>query len=488
MENEKTNAAPRRTLKIGSLRLAAMALVLGIAILINLIAAALPETLTKPDTTASGLYTLSQETEEVLQRVDTDVTLYLLAERGGEDATIRTLLERYAALNSHIQVQVIDPGTHPTFIQSYTTDTLYANSVIAESGARYKVVPYTDIYTTEYSEEDYYNYMYYGIQPTGTTYFSGEQAISSALDYVTKDDIPTLYALEGHGEGTLSAKYQSYLKNDNVLYSTLSLLTADSVPSDCAALLIQNPTADISTDDLAKLSAYLERGGRILLVTGYPAYSEAAMPNLAALCAMVGLESVDGLILESDRNHYTGYPYSLLPTRGTTGPMALASGNTTYVLMHAAHGILRSGEDTGTLYPLLTTSSGAYVKQVENGALSTFEKEEGDIAGTMYVGAAVSLPADDGQEGRFAWFSAASLVDDDADQAVSGGNSDTFMAAVNWMTDGGASLSILSKQLDPTMLTVPAAQAGFWSVIVIFILPLAVLSGGFIVWLRRRKR
>ncbi|MBQ8401797.1 MAG: Gldg family protein, partial [Clostridia bacterium] len=234
----KTPGNGRRTLKIGSFSITVTAVVIAIAVLLNLFISELPGTVTKLDTSALQLYTVGEETEGVLAAVDRDVHIYVLAERGTEDATITGLLERYEALNDHVKVSVVDPATNPTFISQYTEDTLSANSVIVASDLRSYVLDYYEIYTTQYSEEDYYNYMYYGVMPTGTPYFNGELAFTTAVDYVTREDLPVLYALEGHGETALDATYTSYITAENVATDTLSLLTAEAIPENCSAIFI----------------------------------------------------------------------------------------------------------------------------------------------------------------------------------------------------------------------------------------------------------
>ena len=488
-EKQKKTRAPggKRVLKLGSISLTTTAVVIAVVVVLNLLVGELPATVTKIDQSALGLYTVGEETETILAGVDTDVHFYVLAERGMEDTTILTLLERYEALNHHVRVETVDPATRPTFIAQYTEDTLSQNSVIVASGLRHTIVNYSDIYQTQYSEEDYYNYLYTGQMPSGTKYFNGELAFTSAIDYVTRADLPMLYSLTGHGETALSSTYQGYITSENIGMAELSLLTVDEIPADCTAILIANPTSDINADERDMLSRYIVEGGSILLVTGYDHYSEAGMPNLAALCSEMGLESVDGLVIEGSRDRYTGYPYSLLPSIGSTVPMTELSESVKYALMNASHGIVSTG--TASVYPILTTSSQAYVKSISGEGITTFEKEDGDISGTCYVGVGASGEADGTRSDtyKFVWYSSPSIVDESTDQYVSGGNSAVFMASVGWMAENPVSLSILAKQLQVEALTLTAGQQTFWAATVTVILPIAVLAIGFAVWFRRRK-
>ena len=75
----------RSGIVLALLALAATALAVGL----NLAVSALPEDVTKRDTTPNALYTISAETENLLASLSEDVTVTLLATSGNEDATPR---------------------------------------------------------------------------------------------------------------------------------------------------------------------------------------------------------------------------------------------------------------------------------------------------------------------------------------------------------------------------------------------------------------
>ncbi|MBE6541516.1 MAG: hypothetical protein E7672_03615 [Ruminococcaceae bacterium] len=492
MNNKDTNITPenmkkkgglnKKYLKIGSFSITMTAVVIAVVVLINLFVCEVPTIYTKFDLSSESLYSISGETEAILAGSDEEVTFYILSQKGYEDETIIELLGRYAALNSKINVKTVDPTTNPTFIEKYTSESLSPNSVIAESAKRHYVIDYYEIFVTEYSEEELFYYYYYGQMPTGTPYFCGELKFTTAYDYVTRDDLPTTYILSGHGETALGETTLSYITAENIgIVSDYSLLTVDSLPEDCASVIINNPTSDISSDELNKLKSYIDDGGNIILITGALSYSSATMPNIASLAKHMGLEALDGIVIETNRNNYTMYPFTLLPKLGSTneGPLSLISNTNIYVLADRSHGIVSDG--TKDVIPLLSTSSGSYVTSI---AGETLEKKEGDYEGSVFVGAAVEGENDS----KFVWFSSAALSDQNADSYVSGGNSAVFMSTLNWMSENETSISIMAKQLSSEALTVTASQAGLWSVIVVFVIPLSVIVLGFVVWIRRRKK
>ena len=121
-----------RALKSGSYSLMMCALALVLVIALNLLVGVLPSSFTKLDASSIDILTLSDESKEIARAVSTPVTLYLIAQRGAEDVTIRSLLDRYADLNSNIKVDTVDPDLNPAFTSQFTTNTLSPNSVIVD--------------------------------------------------------------------------------------------------------------------------------------------------------------------------------------------------------------------------------------------------------------------------------------------------------------------------------------------------------------------
>lgn len=474
-----------RALKSGSYSLVLCALALALVIAVNLFVGVLPASYTKPDTSTAGLLNISEETKGILAEVDVPVTMYLIARRGGEDTTITELLERYKDLSSNITVKTVDPDTSPAFVTQYTSDSLSVNSVIVESERRHYVVDYNDIYVTSYdnlTEEDYYNYYYYGIMPTGTPYFYGETMLTTAIDYVASESIPTVYLLTNHEEDAFSSSISASFTANNVVVEELGLLGIDAVPEDATAIILNNPKTDISAYEAEMLTAYVENGGSMILITDFRYYSEEKTPNLAAISALMGMRSEDGILVETNRSNYNGSPVMLLPVLSVSGPAELLTSTSMYTLMPQAHGIVLTGEGDADAAAFLKTTTGSFVKKA-GANLSTYEKEEGDVEGSFAVAAHATLG-----ESKFVWYSTPYIVSDEMDYYVSGGNSTLFMASVNWMCEKASAVSVAAKTMQVQPLVVPAAASGLWSTVLVIALPLAILGAGFTVWFRRRRR
>lgn len=296
-------ALTTRAVRVGGYSVAAAAIVIAIIVAVNALVRALPAQWTQFDSTSSQLFSISDQTESVVGSLETPVTIHWIVQSGQEDATLETLLERYQALSENLTVEKVDPVVSPTFLEQYDVGSVYNNSLIVESEARYRYVDYYDIY-----EYDYTNYYTTGSVDMN---FAGEGAITSAVSYVVNDDLPKVYTLTGHGEGSLSSDFQSAAEQDNVEFEELSLLSAETVPEDADCVLILAPQSDISDVELTALQAYLDGGGRLLLITD-PPQEGAELTNLETLMAGYGVHAVDGIVVEEDQANYAmGLPYTV---------------------------------------------------------------------------------------------------------------------------------------------------------------------------------
>lgn len=472
-------ALSSRSFRAGGYSVAAAVIVLAIAVAANLFINALPSSYTKLDNTSNQLFTISQQTEQLLAGLEDDIEIYWIVQSGQEDQTLETLLERYASMSSHINLTKKDPDIYPTFAQQYTSGTIYNNSLVIQCGEKYRYVDYSGIY-----EYDYSSYSSYGYDAS----FAGESALTSAIDYVTRDDMPKLYTLTGHGETQLSSSFQSAVESGNFELEELSLLTAGAVPEDADALLICAPQSDLSQEEAELVQAYLQAGGHMILITDPP--QEEALENLEALMASYGVSAAEGIVIEGDQSCYAyGSPHYLLPNISShqiTSP--LASGGY-YVLLPIAQGLTVSGElpEGVSVSKLLTTSSSAFSK-LSGYSMTSYEKEEGDIDGPFSLAVAITASSDSGAEAKIVWVSSAALLDDASNVRVAGGNQDMFINCISWMCGQEESISIRAKTLANEYLTIDASAASLLSFVIVGLVPLSVLGSGIYVWIRRKRR
>lgn len=470
-----------RSFRVGGYSVAAVAIVAAIAVAANLVVESFPSSFTQFDTTSNDLFTISEQTEEIVSNIDEDVTLYWVVQSGEEDTTLETLLDSYTSMNPNISVEKTDPDLYPNLSSEYGITSLTNNSLIVECGTRSRYVDYNDIY-----EYDYSNYYYDGSYSVS---FAGESELTSAISYVTNETLPKIYTLTGHGESSLSSDFQTAVEKQNMELEEISLLTVTEVPEDASCIFMYAPQSDISSEEKDILLTYLQGGGNFFLITD-PQSESGSRPNLDALMAEYGMQEAEGIVLEGNGNYYAmNVPYYLLPNRESHTITSPLNEYNYYVLLPVAHGITIDSElrDGLSVSELLTTSDDAFSK-VAGYNLQTYEKEDGDIDGPFALAAAATDSIDDETDAHVVWVSSAAIVDDTTNSQVSGGNQDFFINALGWMCDHEDSISIHSKSLDYEYLTIDSGTASMLSVLVIGIIPVVYLCAGIYVWARRKRR
>ena len=78
----------KKSLKNGSYSMGITAIVIAVLVVINLIVGQIPEKYTQVDVSTQKLYTISDTTEKYLKDMNTDVTIYHIAQSGKEDSEI----------------------------------------------------------------------------------------------------------------------------------------------------------------------------------------------------------------------------------------------------------------------------------------------------------------------------------------------------------------------------------------------------------------
>ena len=477
-ESKEKMPLNKKYLRNGSYSTLLIVIFVAIVVVINMIVGKLPSKYTQIDISDQQLYSIGDETKKVLNNLDKDVTIYQIAQSGSEDETISNLLQKYADESKHVKVELKDPVVSPKFVSEYTSDQVSSNSLIVVCGDRNKVVNYNDMYE---STMDYNTYSY---QTTG---FDGEGQITSAIAYVTTENLPVLYTLEGHGEKELDSTIKEDIEKANMEIKSLNLISEGSVPDDAACLLIDSPSSDISEDEKTALLDYLENGGKAMIFSDY---TESTLTNFAAVLENYGVKAADGIVFEGDNQHYgMQMPYYLLPTVNSTDASSETASSGYYIIMPYAQGIQKLDDvrDTVTVEDILTTSDSAYSKT--NLQSETIEKEDGDVEGPFALGVSIKEDVGDGKETQIIYYSSSYIMDSQMNQLVSGGNEKLVTESLNSMvsTEETTTVSIPSKSLEVSYLTISDYDASFWKICTIGLIPGIFLVAGFVIWFKRRK-
>lgn len=450
--------------------------VTALVVVINLIAVRLPERYTNIDVTSNKMYTLTEQTRDILRALDEEIDIYVIQAESSADTTIVQTLKGYADASSHIQVTYIDPVVNPQFVNKYTTGSITTDSIIVESSKRYKIISYQDLYETEF---DYTTYQ------QNVTGYDAEGQLTSAIDYCISENMPKIYMIAGHNEYTLDAGFQTAIEKENIETETINLMNYDAVPEDAECILIHAPESDLSQDDADKIIAYLNEGGKALVTTDYIGIE---LPNLERIVEEFGMSFQNGYAVDNDSNHYYQEPTYLLPEVGYAPETEGLTDMYTYLLAPFAQGIGITDEEAEDIIytKLLTGSDSSLIKtNVQNAATYTYE--EGDIEGPVCIGIKAEKTVEDRDSVLYV-FTSARMFMDNIDLAVSGNNKKLFSNIMSTMAEHETSVSIPAKSYQTERLIVSAREVIFFGVAMVIVVPLALIAVGIVIWLNRRKR
>lgn len=497
MDNNKNTPSRRigRTTKMGTYTFVASVIVLAVIVVVNLLVGLLPASLTTFDTSANGLYTISDATQKYISKLKEDVTINWICPDDSTDSSLEIFLNKYVSMSSHLKLRMLDPIKNPTVLDNYLAEgdkQPSSLSLIVESGRRYKIVDATELFYYYNSMleqsygigivpasvyESYYTYFYYAESSGYNTvqYFYGDDTITKAIEYVTLESIPHVYIAENHGEQSFSSTLLGFISQNNIAYEMLTL--SDTVPADASCVVIFNPKFDLSDSETASLRTYLASGGNLMLISSP---DNTSFKNLMSLMADYGMSPIDGIIHEGNASYYKDNAYYIKPTVDTSHEItAYTSRYTIYTPL--AHGISVAEDTMGAqVTSLLTTSDSAY---------PIVDEVKGE-AGQMTVCAAASKQTEGGVS-QIVWYSSAEAFTDNTAASASYGNYYYLFYSLYWMNETyesqlatvqGPSVS------EPVLDGLTETSVRTWSIVFTVVIPGAILAGGIVVWVKRKRR
>lgn len=457
--------------KRGSYTLAMTSIVIAIVIVFNMIVNLIPENKRQFDISSTNIYEISSKSKKIINKVDHDVTFYVLAEKSSTDKRIKTFINKYASLSDKIHIKWIDPVLHPSALTKYGAE---ENNIVisCKKTNRTTTVSFDDILVSSAS--------YYSTSSSASS-FDGDGQLTSALNYVTSDKEYKAYYTSGHGESSLSSEVTSLLTKSRISTSDLLLMTATSIPDDCDLLIIDGATSDFTKDEVKLLSSYLKKGGKVVTLL---AQTNKSMKNLYGLLKDYGLTVQSGYIADTERS-YQGNYYYLIPNLSVSGDMASGISSNS-VMMINSKGMTQStpARDSISTDSFMTTSSNGYAvtekKQTQRtyvlGATSTESVKVKNSKGKKVT-----------KESRLTVYGSNMLIDEQITSSFSSlENLTLFTNSVTASLDNADNVSISPKSLEVSYNTI--AHPGPFSILVVFVIPVGLIIGGFIVWFRRRRR
>lgn len=257
-----------RQVRYGANASAMSVLFIAIMVMLNVLAVRYPQRL---DVTATQEFSLSQQSKQIVAELTQPLTItgyYSANDRFAQD-DVETRLKGYVAASGQVSYRFIDPDKDPV---SARNDEITAYGTL--------VVRYGD--------------------RKATTQTGDEQAITGAILQVTQDTKPVVYVLTGHRERTVDdfapnqiSEFRTVLAANNFDVESMNLSITAEIPPTNSVLLIADPQDEIAPDEYNKIVAYMQAGGRLLLLS-----NPLSPAPMASLLETWGLQWQDNFVVD----------------------------------------------------------------------------------------------------------------------------------------------------------------------------------------------
>ncbi len=463
----------KKSLKYGSNSIILIAVVLAIVIVINLLVGMGGF---KWDLTSDKKFSISAETSKIMKELDLkDVEIYGLFDDGEVSGNagyteLINIVEKYEQFG--IPVRYVDPDKDPGTIRSLDasgTKNITKGDFVVKKGSKVKRLSASSLYgqSTDYGR-----------------FSRAEALMTGAIKYVTADKTPAAYFIQGHGEPSVQQEMKQFaqaLQDNNLDAKSISLVTEKSIPEDCELLIFVSPKKDLSEEEKIKVQEYIKKGGKAVFLMD-PIETGDKFVNFEEVMAYYNVGMGYDIIKENDQSrHLPGDEYSIasVPESST---ITEGVGTQDILLFPDTRSIKilkNSSRDYVKTTPLVKTSEKAASVDIMN---------QGSITEGQYN---IAVAAEIEGSGKIIVFGNGKFV---LDAALSSQNAtyysnDTYLVLntiVNWMQDKKDETTISSKLIMPKTLTVTESQKNIFGIVLIGVLPLMIIAGGFVVWLRRR--
>ena len=495
-----------RKLRYGGVATALTVVVVAVVVLVNVVANILNERFPiNLDLTADKLFTLGDESREIVSSVEKDVEIVVFAEEStlanssteGMGAIFKQLHELLGLYQSYsggkIDVTYVDLNSDPTLMTRYSEYEATSYDVLFLCGDRHQKVNIYDMFT--------YNYDYYS-QSVNVTASKVEQMMASNLMMVTSDETPQILFLTGHGEDSYATSgLKALLEVNNYEPVDLDITGSEEYSDEAVMAFIVAPEDDYSDSEIEALRTWLDNGGKrgrhLMVLVNYA----ADCPNLYEFLSVeYGLEVTDNLVQETDANRV--YQMSASYVYGDIGSSDyLTDIEGSRVLMPITRQILpTAGTDSNSSLfntSLLTFPESAKLVKMADAiadpdnpdqeAPPPFDADEYPIVG----GAMATSWTYDSDNNRietnvivlgssamaYEMFSGMSTVENEA----------FLLGLTNGITGNENPVDISNKPLEQTSLEFTTAQQNIFFFVFVAAVPIAILIVCLVVFLRRRR-
>lgn len=420
------------------------------------------------DWSAGSRNSLSEASRIVLEQLPgpVEVSAYI-----GEDEVIRQaireLLARYQRHKHDLTLNFINPDTNPAKVRT-----------LGISSAGEMLIDYQG--KTERLQQ------------------LSEQTLTNALQRLARDEERWVVFLSGHGErdpyGQANHAFSEFtrrLTDKGFHVQSLSLLENTAIPDNTHVLVIADPRIDYLPGETQQVNRYLETGGNLLWLA-----EPGKLAGLQPAAEMLGFSLLPGTIVDAatqtlgvnqpDFALVLNYPYTpITPDFAQFTLFPQAAG----LHVHPQNPLELQSQTFLQTLPRSWTETGPIEATV------TFDENSDETSGPVTLGISLNRTSGDNSRdlGNISKHEQRVVVIGDSDFLSNaflgnGGNLELGLNIFNWLSLDDEFIDITPVSAPDTQLQLTGIQVMAIAILFFIALPLAFVTTGVTIWLKRRKK
>lgn len=511
-EKKKTNI---RQLKHGMMATVLTLVFVAAVVLVNVIATVIferyPLTL---DLTKEKKYSISDQSEEYVKSIDTDVTVTVFSTEDNflalSDYTRQAVevLKKFRQYNDRISYRFVDIDSNPDIVKDYGTDTVSSYEIMFETNPtadvkRTRKVTLIDLLS--FKDELLTNLNNYGMtldtlvsqmgSPLTFLQYYGvyveasraDEAFTSALMAVTDPNPVTAVFVTGRKEAEKLEYLQSLLEANGYQVKTIDI-TKEEIPAETNLVVVPAPTVDYLPEEVKKLSDYLDNDGKMgkqMLYAG--SIRQAETPNIDEFMEEWGIKVGTGVICEQSGDNYYRFPYYTITTDVSTN--FTQDLNADPVLLNCM-----SRPITLLFDERNNNGTEAYVKSTPNAYAADMKTGEQLNKGQQIYTAVASKAVFSSEDGKGTYsniivYGSVETLADSYLSFTQFSNREYVLSLINGVTHKTSTgITIEPKVIEGNVFDLTDSQRSGLQWTFTLIIPAVVLVIGGIIWLRRKNR
>lgn len=455
------------------------------------------------DMTDDKRYTLTAETEKLIKAVNERVEIDILATEAqcttagtltsdpyGQIPIAHEIIRRYPQLNDNISINYVDISKMPAYVLQFPeyTDVLDYYSIVIKSARRTRVTSFYEMLPSLSSSSTAYDST---TQSSALAQSYTETYMTSLIKTVTLDKTPVVAFVDGLNVDANSSDLISILELNGYDLRVVDIRKED-LPDDADVVMMAAPTTDLSRAQTAKIDDYLTGSDQSRTLVVFSTSLMPDMPQLNALLSEYGISITHDIVYEGDSSSTISKQMSAFtPQMVETDYTANLIDRLNYpaVINAPALDILFEEKGSTDVTAVLTSSdSGFLCDSAKKFDRSQYSEADKGIRTVMASSTTFRDTMDGSTQRTDIIVAPDSLYASELLTTAIYGNMSLLLNVFNQRSgiDNG-NIDIEPKALYAVDFSVDMRTLSVLSVIFGYLLPLAVLAGGLIVFIRRRR-